>query len=154
MTLKPVPGADVAALSRSTVWFMAIAAALGTASIYPLQPAIANVAGSLDISPAQAGVALACGPVGYLLGLAVLVPLVDRFPPKYVLATQFGLLALALAANAAAGTPWLLGLAVGVIGAGSTVGAGGNRTMRWVTGATALSASRRESTPQRPKSGT
>ena len=123
MTLKPVPGADVAALSRSTVWFMAIAAALGTASIYPLQPAIANVAGSLDISPAQAGVALACGPVGYLLGLAVLVPLVDRFPPKYVLATQFGLLALALTANAAAGTPWLLGLAVGVIGAGSTVGA-------------------------------
>lgn len=108
---------------RSTVWFMAVAAALGTACIYPLQPAIADVAGSLDISVAHAGVALACGPVGYLLGLAVLVPLVDRFKPKYVLAAQFGALAIALVANAAAGTPWLLGLSIGVIGAGSTVGA-------------------------------
>ncbi|MUL84277.1 MFS transporter [Mycobacterium sp. CBMA247] len=102
---------------------MAVAAALGTASIYPLQPAIADVAGTLDISVTQVGVALACGPVGYLLGLALLVPLVDRFPPKYVLAMQFCVLALALVSNAAAGTPWLLGLAVGVIGAASTVGA-------------------------------
>ncbi|MDV3123928.1 MFS transporter [Mycobacterium sp. 21AC1] len=108
---------------RPTVWFMALAAALGTASIYPLQPAIADVAGTLDISVAHAGVALACGPVGYLLGLAVLVPLVDRFRPKHVLAAQFCVLAIALVGNAAASTPWLLGLAVGVIGAGSTVGA-------------------------------
>ncbi|WP_238390910.1 MULTISPECIES: MFS transporter [unclassified Mycolicibacterium] len=123
MTLKPAPAAEVATLPRSTVWFMAVAAALGTASIYPLQPAIADVAGTLDISVTQVGVALACGPVGYLLGLALLVPLVDRFPPKYVLAMQFCVLALALVSNAAAGTPWLLGLAVGVIGAASTVGA-------------------------------
>lgn len=102
---------------------MAIAAALGTAAIYPLQPAVSDVADSLDISVAQVGVALACGPVGYLLGLALLVPLVDRFPPKYVLATQFGALSVALAANAAVGTMWLLALTVGVIGACSTVGA-------------------------------
>jgi predicted MFS family arabinose efflux permease len=36
------------------------------------------------------GIALACGPLGYLLGLALLVPLVDRFPPSRVVATQFG----------------------------------------------------------------
>ncbi|MGV0809953.1 MFS transporter [Mycolicibacterium setense] len=110
-------------LPRITVWFMAIAAALGTAAIYPLQPAISDVAGSLDISVAQVGVALACGPVGYLLGLAMLVPLVDRFQPNYVLAAQFCALAAALAANAAAGTLWILGLTVGMIGACSTVGA-------------------------------
>ncbi|OBB10302.1 MFS transporter [Mycolicibacterium setense] len=110
-------------LPRITVWFMAIAAALGTAAIYPLQPAISDVAGSLDISVAQVGVALACGPVGYLLGLAMLVPLVDRFQPNYLLAVQFCALAVALAANAAAGTLWILGLTVGMIGACSTVGA-------------------------------
>jgi MFS family permease len=102
---------------------MALAAALGTASIYPLQPAIADVAGSLHTSLATIGVALACGPLGYLLGLALLVPLVDRFAPRCVLSTQFGALAIALAVNAVVGTPWLLGLVVGVVGAGSSVGA-------------------------------
>lgn len=102
---------------------MALAAALGTATIYPLQPAIADVAGSLHASLTTIGIALACGPLGYLLGLALLVPLVDRFPPNRVLATQFGALAIALVVNAVVGTPWLLGLVVGVIGAGSSVGA-------------------------------
>ena len=110
-------------IHRITVWFIAIAAALGTAAIYPLQPAISDVADSLDISVAHVGIALASGPVGYLLGLAILVPLVDRFPPSHVLATQFGALAVVLAANAAAGSLWVLGLTVGVIGACSTVGA-------------------------------
>jgi predicted MFS family arabinose efflux permease len=110
-------------LSTPVVWFMALAAALGTASIYPLQPAIADVAGALGASLATVGVALACGPLGYLVGLALLVPLVDRFAPRRVLSTQFGALAIALAVNAVVGTPWLLGLIVGVIGAGSSVGA-------------------------------
>jgi predicted MFS family arabinose efflux permease len=102
---------------------MALAAALGTATIYPLQPAIADVASSLQASLATIGVALACGPLGYLVGLALLVPLVDRFSPRIVLSTQFGALSIALALTAAVGTPWLLGLVVGVIGAGSSVGA-------------------------------
>ncbi|WP_232491022.1 MFS transporter [Mycobacterium dioxanotrophicus] len=110
-------------MHRITVWFMAIAAALGTATSYPLQPAISDVADSLGISVAQVGIALACGPVGYLVGLAMLVPLVDRFPPNHVLAAQFAALAVALAANAAAGTLCTLGLTIGVIGACSTVGA-------------------------------
>src|SRR6185312_10081901 len=112
-----------AVLSTPVVWFMALAAALGTASIYPLQPAIADVAGSLHASLATVGVALACGPLGYLAGLALLVPLVDRLAPSRVLSTQFGALAIALTVNAAVGTPWLLGLVIGVIGAGSSVGA-------------------------------
>jgi predicted MFS family arabinose efflux permease len=113
----------VAVLRTPIVWFMALAAAIGTAAIYPLQPAIGEVAGSLHVSLAEIGLALACGPVGYLLGLALLVPLVDRFPPRVVLATQFGALAIALAVNAAVGSSWLLGLVTSVVGAGSSVGA-------------------------------
>lgn len=102
---------------------MALAAAAGTATIYPLQPAIAEVADSVGASVAAVGSALACGPVGYLLGLATLVPLVDRYSPRRLLALQFGVLSVALALNAAATTPWLLGIAVGIVGAASTVGA-------------------------------
>jgi predicted MFS family arabinose efflux permease len=112
-----------AVLSTAVVWFMSLAAALGTASIYPLQPAIADVAASMHASLTSVGIALACGPLGYLVGLALLVPLVDRFSPRRVLSTQFGALAVALGLNAVVGTPWLLGLIVGVIGAGSSVGA-------------------------------
>jgi hypothetical protein len=89
----------------------------------PPSTAIADVVGALHASLAATGVALACRPLGYLLGLALLVPLVDRFAPSHVLSTQFGALAVALAVNAFVGTPWLLGLVVGVVGAGSSVGA-------------------------------
>lgn len=123
MHTEVISDARAVVLSTPVVWFMALAAALGTATIYPLQPAIADVAESLHASLATVGVALACGPLGYLAGLGLLVPLVDRFSPRDVLSTQFGALAIALAVNAVVGTPWLLGLVVGVIGAGSSVGA-------------------------------
>jgi predicted MFS family arabinose efflux permease len=123
MQTDVISDARVVVLQTPVVCFMALAAALGTASIYPLQPAIADVAGSLHASLATIGVALACGPLGYLVGLALLVPLVDRFAPRHVLSTQFSALAIALAVNAVVGTPWLLGLVIGVVGAGSSVGA-------------------------------
>ncbi|MDI9896495.1 MFS transporter [Rhodococcus sp. IEGM 1381] len=110
-------------LRSPVVWFMSLAAAIGTATIYPLQPGVAEVATSMDVSVAEVGVALACGPVGYLLGLILLVPLVDRFAPRHVLSVQFAALAAVLALNAAVVDPWLLGLVVGVVGTGSSVGA-------------------------------
>ncbi|WP_081809352.1 MFS transporter [Mycobacterium sp. URHB0044] len=113
----------VAILRAPVVWFMALAAAIGTATIYPLQPAIGEVAGGLRVSVAEIGLALAFGPVGYMLGLALLVPLVDRFPPRRVLSIQFGALATALAVTSSVGTTWLLCLVTCAVGAGSSVGA-------------------------------
>lgn len=103
---------------------MSFAAAAGTSAIYPMQPAMADVAESLDSSVAAVGVCLAAGPVGYLVGLALLVPLVDRHPPGRVLAAQFSVLALALAANAVVSSVLLLGLVLAVVGCCSAVGAG------------------------------
>ncbi|WP_336085674.1 MFS transporter [Nocardia sp. SSK8] len=103
---------------------MAVAAAVGTSTIYPLQPAIADVAVSLGTPLTAVGLALACGPVGYMVGLGLLVPLVDRFSPRRVLAAQFAVLAGVLAAGAAVGTVAVLGMVVGVVGACSAVGAG------------------------------
>ncbi|MFE3189720.1 MFS transporter [Nocardia sp. NPDC059240] len=123
MELDLGPETRSVVLRTPTVWFMALAAGIGTASVYPLQPAISEVAGSLHISVAAVGTALACGPIGYLLGLALLVPLVDRSAPRAVVSAQFCLLAVALAASAAVGSVWLLGAGVGLIGAASSVGA-------------------------------
>ena len=111
-------------LGGTVVLYMAIAAAVGTAAIYPLQPAIADVAISLGSSTAAVGMALACGPAGYLVGLGLLVPLVDRFPPRFVLAAQFIALGVAIGATAAVPTSWLLGLCVLLSGLCSSVGAG------------------------------
>ncbi|VXC24306.1 MFS transporter [Aeromicrobium sp. 9AM] len=103
---------------------MTMAAALGTAAIYVLQPAIGDVATALGSSTSVVGIALACGPAGYLLGLGLLVPLVDRFPPRYVLATQLTVLSISIAATAAVPNTWLLGLCVLLSGMCSAVGAG------------------------------
>ncbi|KRV50209.1 MFS transporter [Wenjunlia vitaminophila] len=111
-------------LRRPVVWFMSLAAALGTSTIYLLQPAIADVADSFGARTSAVGFALACGPVGYMLGLALLVPLVDRYPPARVLAAQFGALAAVLVLNAAAGSVWVLGPVISIVGACSAVGAG------------------------------
>lgn len=110
-------------LRGSVVLLMALAAALGTSTIYPLQPAIGDVADSLGLQITVVGLALACGPIGYMAGLGLLVPLVDQFAPGRVIATQFGVLAVALALSAAVGGTWQLGLMTAVIGACSTVGA-------------------------------
>ena len=59
-----------------------------------------------------------------MLGLALLVPLVDRFQPRQVLALQFAALAGALVVTAALDSVWLLGAALLITGACSSVGAG------------------------------
>ncbi|MGW4152440.1 MFS transporter [Micromonospora chersina] len=111
-------------ISGLVVLFMSIAAGLGTSTIYPMQPAIAEVADSLSSQITAVGVALACGPTGYMVGLCLLVPIVDRYAPGRILAAQFGVLAAALAASAAVGSVLALGAATGVVGACSAVGAG------------------------------
>ncbi|MFD3745415.1 MFS transporter [Nocardia sp. NPDC058633] len=123
MESKRIPQSSSTVLRAPVVWFMALAAALATASVYLLQPAVAEVAGSLDTSAAVIGTALAFGPIGYLAGLVLLVPLVDRFAPRTVVAAQFAALAAASAAGAAVPSSWALGAVIGVVGAGSAVGA-------------------------------
>ncbi len=115
---------NAADLGPMMVLFMAIAAALGTSSIYVLQPSIANVATSMHTDIAVIGVALAGGSIGYLAGLLTLVPLVDRFPPKDVLGVQFALLGIALALSATVNNAIVLALLMGITGACSVVGAG------------------------------
>ncbi|WP_112238812.1 MFS transporter [Kribbella monticola] len=111
-------------LSGAAVIFMSVAAALGTSTLYVLQPSVAEVAGSLGSPIGDIGLALACGPIGYLLGLLVLTPLVDRFSPRRVLGAQFLALAVTLAATATVQDVPLLGLLIAITGTSSVVGSG------------------------------
>lgn len=120
MNTDTATGTDVdAGLPGPVVLFISLAAALGTSTIYLLQPAIADVADSLGTQIAAVGLALACGPAGYMVGLGLLVPLVDRFSPARVVAIQFAVLAVC----AGVADVWLLGFGTGVVGACSAAGA-------------------------------
>jgi predicted MFS family arabinose efflux permease len=114
---------DDTATSTGLVAFLAVAAALGTGTTYLLQPAVADVAGALRSDLGTIGLALAWGPVGYLVGLVLLVPLVDRYPPSRLIAAAFGVLAAALLLTAVAGDPVVLGAALLLTGGFSAVGA-------------------------------
>lgn len=120
MTTEPFDQAEPRAV---LVVFLALAAALGTSTIYLLQPAVADVAQALGTDLGTIGLALAWGPVGYLVGLVLLVPLVDRRPPGRLLAVAFGMLAVALLLTAVAGEAVVLGAALCVTGGFSAVGA-------------------------------
>jgi predicted MFS family arabinose efflux permease len=111
-------------LTSAAVAFMSIAAALGTSTLYVLQPSIGEVAGSLGSPVGDIGLALAFGSIGYMLGLMVLTPLVDRYSPRRVLGSQFLVLAIALAATAVIQNVAFLGLLIAVTGASSVVGSG------------------------------
>ena len=120
---SPPEPAEHPALRTTAVAFMALAAALATAVIYPLQPAMADVADTLQCSIGAIGLALACGPVGYLIGLAMLVPLADRIAPAHVVSCHFVGLSAALGLSTITPHVVLLGLATMAVGAGSAVGA-------------------------------
>lgn len=111
------------ATSGALVAFLALAAALGTSTTYLLQPAVADVAGALRTDLGTIGLALAWGPVGYLLGLVLLVPLVDRYRPSRLLAATFAVLAATLLLTAVVDHVVMLGATVFVTGGLSAVGA-------------------------------
>ncbi|MDF0585663.1 MFS transporter [Tsukamurella sp. 8F] len=124
---RPIPPAraeQMPQLAGPTVLFMSVAAALGTSAVYLLQPSVAQVASSLRSPIGHVGMALACGQIGYLTGLILVVPLVDRFAPGRVIGAQFACLAAALSLSAAVADTQLLAALIALTGASSVVGAG------------------------------
>ncbi len=112
-----------ARLTTPLVLLLTLAAAIGTSATYPLLPAVSEVAHSLATSVSATGLALGGGPFGYLCGLGLVVPLVDRLNPRYLLGSLFGVLAAALAMTSLAADTWQLALTGAAVGAMSAVGA-------------------------------
>ena len=80
-------------LAAGTTLFLALAAAVATSTSYTVQPELGVIAADLGASLASTSAAAGLPIVGYLLGLALLVPLVDRVRPHMLISAQLAALA-------------------------------------------------------------
>ena len=103
-------------LARPVVSYLAAAAAIATSTSYAVQPELAAISRDLGISLAWVGAASASAIVGYLVGLAMLVPLVDFVAAPHLLFVQ--LLSLAAGLLVAATARDVIGLALGLFVSG------------------------------------
>jgi predicted MFS family arabinose efflux permease len=88
--------------------------AVAVASIYAAQPVLAQIGSDLGVPDAHLGWIVAAGQLGYLGGLAVLVPLGDMKDRRKLIAGHLALTAVGAALAATATRAWVLlaGLAV------------------------------------------
>jgi predicted MFS family arabinose efflux permease len=108
-------------LSRALVVLLAIAVGASVANIYYVQPLLNAVADAFGLSHAQAGLLVTCSQVGYVAGLALLVPLGDLRERRRLVCTVLIGAAGALAACAAAPGFAVLAAALVAVGAMSVV---------------------------------
>lgn len=87
---------------------LATICAVAVASIYVAQPVLAQVGRSLGVSGADLGWIVAVGQVGYLIGLAFLVPLGDIFDRRRLVAAHLLVVAIGMLLAAVATQLWLL----------------------------------------------
>lgn len=102
MTQLQNPEDSAPHLGGGRILFLALAAAVATSTSYTVQPELGLIAADLDASLAAASAAAGLPIVGYMLGLALLVPLVDRISAHVLVPTQLAALAGALVLAAAA----------------------------------------------------
>src|SRR5262245_20409819 len=112
-----------ARLSGVGISVLAMAAAVATSTSYVLQPELSVVAADLDTSVSVVGLVASLPIVGYLLGLALLVPLADRIRSNRLITIQLGVLGTGLLLAAAAQSPIVLGLGLLVAGLCASTGA-------------------------------
>lgn len=94
--------------------FFATVCAVAVATIYAAQPLLAQIGHDLGIPKADLGWIVTAGQLGYLVGLAVLVPFGDRLDRPRLISAHLLLAAMGVALAATAAQTWLLltGLAV------------------------------------------
>ena len=116
----PAASASTPALSRATLYAMALASGLGVANIYYNQPMLGVM--SHDLADTKvASVIPTLTQLGYAAGLLFLLPLGDRLERRRLIVVQFLVLALALCLAALAPGLATLALASVLVGAAATV---------------------------------
>ena len=110
-------------LAAGTTLFLALAAAVATSTSYTVQPELGVIAADLGASLASTSAAAGLPIVGYLLGLALLVPLVDRVRPHMLISAQLAALAGALVLAAVATSVFVFGAGLLLSGICASTGA-------------------------------
>ncbi|KML49327.1 MFS transporter [Burkholderia cepacia] len=110
-------------LSRAAIAALALAAGVSIANGYALQPSLSVIASDFGVPASRMTTLASVTMLGYLAGLALLVPLADRFSPRTLISAQMGMLALLLACASWSSGPLTLGIALFLVGAATTVAA-------------------------------
>lgn len=110
-------------LARTQVLFLALAAGVATSTSYTVQPELGRITRDLGASLASTSAAAGLPILGYMIGLALLVPLVDHMPARRLLSAQLAGLGASLGFAAIAANVWTFGAALLVSGACASTGA-------------------------------
>ena len=87
-------------ISRALVLILAVASAFAVANLYYNQPLLAEIARSLHVTQAQAGIVPTMTQIGYATGLLFLVPLGDIVERRRLIVLMLGGVTVALVAAA------------------------------------------------------
>ncbi|HEX2558961.1 MFS transporter [Phenylobacterium sp.] len=110
-------------LEAGSILFLALAAAVATSTSYTVQPELGLIAADLEASVASTSAAAGLPIVGYMLGLALLVPLVDRAPANALIPAQLAALGGALVLTSAATSVEVFGAGLFLSGICASTGA-------------------------------
>jgi predicted MFS family arabinose efflux permease len=108
-------------ISRGLVLLLAVSCGAVAANLYYAQPLLHTLSGALHVSNGSAGLLITISQLGYVLGLAFLVPLGDLHERRRLMTTTLLMTAAAMAAAAAAPTYAVFGAAIAVVGVSSVV---------------------------------
>ncbi len=108
-------------LSRNLVLLLALACGAAVANLYYAQPLLHTLGRAFGVSPGITGLLVTVTQLGYVLGLALLVPLGDLLERRRLITATLLVAAAAQAVAAAAPVFAVFAAAVGVVGVSSTV---------------------------------
>lgn len=114
------PGAS--GMNRGLTLLFAIAGGAAVGNLYWAQPLLHEMAGSLHISPASAGLLVTLTQIGYALGAFFVMPLGDRLNRRRLIPTIMLASAFALAGSAAAPNFAMLLVALALVGVTTVAG--------------------------------
>jgi predicted MFS family arabinose efflux permease len=109
----PEPG-----ISRRLVLLLAVACGAAVANMFYAQPLLPTLASAFGVSEAAAGLLITVTQIGYVAGLAFLVPLGDLLERRRLITTT--LLVTAVAQAVAAGSPGFAVFAIAITAVGVT----------------------------------
>jgi predicted MFS family arabinose efflux permease len=122
--MAPTPSRQAAehdGISPSLVLLLAVACGAAVANLYYAQPLLHTLGHALGVSDATAGLLVTVTQVGYVLGLAFLVPVGDLRERRTLISATLIITAVALAMAAAAPTFVVFAVALAAVGVTSVV---------------------------------
>ncbi|HEY5428603.1 MAG TPA: MFS transporter [Solirubrobacteraceae bacterium] len=121
----PSEGTDHAQLgggiSRGLVLLLAVSCGAAAANLYYAQPLLHTLSGALHVPGATAGLLITISQLGFVVGLAFLVPLGDLRERRGLITTTLLVTAAGMAVAAVAPTFAVFGAALAVVGVSSVV---------------------------------